>query len=212
MAIWVVLLIFAISIVTVDAGETQKINENEKSISVEIGSIASDGTISAETLEFTEEEIVELQNTMSLIMGEIENIKDLSSLKELIERFLGDDNPMSGKLLQIFTGLKLVKNRAFVISLGQGRDLSPLKKISFKIRKKIGIWHYNSNGMFNGRTIIVQPFKLKMKTLRGSQVGIMTGFVGVYLSFSKGFLGKSYTFFMGTARHINGLQLLSPKI
>jgi hypothetical protein len=34
----------------------------------------------------------------------------------------------------------------------------------------------------------------------------MTGFLGIYLSVSRGFLSNSYTFFIGRARHINGFD------
>jgi hypothetical protein len=43
--------------------------------------------------------------------------------------------------------------------------------------------------------------------LTGRQVGIMSGFFGVYISVSKGFLSSNYKFFIGTAKHINGFDL-----
>ena len=65
--------------------------------------------------------------------------------------------------------------------------------------------------MIDDRTIILKPLALNMKTLKGRQFGFMTRFLGVYLSVSRGFLRESYTMFMGTAHHINGIQLSPAK-
>jgi hypothetical protein len=206
LAIWVVAL-FLISMGHVGASETSNTVENGP-ILVEFGSIASDGTFTTELLSISEEGLAELETAVSLIMDNIEatNDFDWGFLRDLLEKILGNENSLIGRILAIFTTLKLSRTRGFVISSGHGRDLNPLKKITFKIRKKIGMWSYNSNGMIDDRTIIVKPLALSLKILRGRQIGIMTGFFGVYLSVSRGFLSNSYTFFMGTAKHINGID------
>ena len=140
-------------------------------------------------------------------MEEIENIGDWNLIDDILEKILDQENPITGKLIGIISGLKMIKKRSFVISSGHGIDYNPLKKITFKIRQRATFWHYNSKSILNGKTIILQPLKLNMKVLRGAQVGLMTGFTGLYLSISRGFLKESYTMFMGIARHINGLQL-----
>ena len=208
-AIWIIALFFAISINQVEAADSSEEIQNEP-IFVEIGSALPDGTFTTETLVITEEELTQLETALNLIMDEIEttNNFDWGFLKDLIEKIFGESNSFLGKFLGIFSTLKMTRNRGFVISYGQGIDYNPIKKISFKIRKRAGVWHYNSNGAMNDRTIIVKPLALKFKSLKGPQFGFMTRFLGIYISISRGFLGQSNTFFMGTARHINGFQLM----
>lgn len=208
---WIVLLLVAVPISIAEAEETQENEENNETTLVELATVASDGSLTTENLQISEEDLVKLESAISMIMDQIQSINDLDDgiLKDIIEGILGNDNSLLGRILGIFSALKLTKNRGFVISSGHGIDHTPLKKITFKIRKKAAFWHYSSNGMIDDRTIIVKPLALRMKILKGRQFGVMTGFLGIYLSVSRGFLGKSYTMFMGTARHITGIQGLS---
>lgn len=206
-AILIILLLLAIPVSIAQASEvTEEINQNE-TIAVEIVSLNEDGTTNTETLFLSEQEITELENNLNKIMEELESISDWNFIDELIEKILDSENPITGKLVGIISSLKMIKKRSFVISTGRGIDYNPLKKITFKIRQRVAFWHYNSNSMLNGKTIILQPLKLNMKILRGAQAGFMTRFTGIYLSISRGFLKESYTMFMGIARHVNGLQL-----
>jgi hypothetical protein len=207
LAIGIVALFFAISLSHAEASEVSQTTENEP-ILLEFGKIASDGTLTTEILSITEKDLAELETAVALFMNRVEatNNLDWGVLRDLLEKIFGNDNSLLGSIFGIFTKLKLSRNRGFVISSGHGRDYKPLKKITFKIRRKVGFWHYNSNGLIDDRTIIVKPLALSLKILRGRQVGIMTGFFGIYLSVSRGFLSNSYTFFMGTARHINGFD------
>ena len=212
-AIWLVLLLVAVPVGIAGAEETQEDEEPNETFVLELVVVAADGSLTSEQLLVSEEDLEELESAVSTIMNELESMNnfDWSILRDLIERLFGGDGPFAGKLLGIFSALRLSKNRGFVISSGQGRDLTPLKKITFKIRRKVGFWHYNSNGMIADRTIIVKPLALNMKILNGRQFGIMTGFLGIYISVSKGFLRESYTMFMGTARRINGVEGISIK-
>ena len=207
-AIWLVLLLVAVPVGIAGAEETHEDEEPNETFVLEFAVVADDGSLTSERLLVSEEDLVELQNAVSTIMNEIESMDafDWSILRDLIERVFGDDGPFAGKLLGIFSALRLSKNRGFVISSGRGTDFSPLKRITFKIRKKVGFWHYNSNDMVTDKTIIVKPLALNTKILNGRQFGIMTGFLGIYISVSKGFLRESYTMFMGTARRINGVE------
>ena len=206
-AIWLVLLLVAVPVGIAGAEETQEEEPNETFV-LELAVVAADGSLTSEQLLVSEEDLEELESAVSTIMNELESMGnfDWSILRDLIERLFGGDGPFVGKLLGIFSALRLSKNRGFVISSGPGRDLTPLKKITFKIRRKVGFWHYNSNAMVADKTIIVKPLALNMKILNGRQFGIMTGFLGIYISVSKGFLRESYTMFMGTARRINGVE------
>ena len=210
MTILIALFLVAISVVTVEAGETTQIEQKEEPILVEITSVLSDGSISSEILETTETELAELENFINSFMEKIEHIDDPNKIESLIEQIFSNtenNGNIIGKIFGFISGLKIIKNRIFVVSSCHSVNYNPLDKISFKIRKKACLWHYNSKGMFNDRTIILQPFKLQFKNVKGPQVGYMTRFTGMYLSVSKGFLKERYTCFLGIARHANGFGL-----
>lgn len=205
-AISIMVLFLAIPLNIADANTVSKIQENEPFV-LEIVTFDPDRYFNTEEITFFEEDFKKLDNAISTFMNLIVSTTDLNwnFLKDLIERIFGEDNPLFGKILEIFSLLKLSRNRGFVISSGYGYDLNPLNKFTFKIRKKATFWHYNSNGV-SSRTIIVKPLSLKMKILNDRQFGFMSRFIGVYFFISRGFLKETYTFFMGTARHINGFQ------
>jgi len=193
-AISIILLLLAIPMGIVQAGEVSENNTQNETIPVELVTYQEDGTLSTEKLFLSEEELVKLKDVIKKIMDEIQNSGDWK------------DNTMNGKIRGILSGLKIINKRAFVISSGHGMDLNPLKRITLKIRKNAAFWNYNSNSLMEGRTIIIRPLRLDMKVLKGAQAGLMTRFVGIYLSVSRGFLKESYTMFMGATRHINGIQ------
>lgn len=207
LAIGVVVLFFAISLSHIEASEISQTTEN-KPILIEFGSISSDETFTREVLYITEEDFTDLENAFKLLMSKTESTSDFdwSFLRNLLEQIFGDDNSLIGSIFGMYSSLKKSRNRGFVISSGHGIDISPLKKISPKIHKKLGFWYYNSNGFNDDKTIIVKPITLSLKILTGRQVGIMSGFFGVYISVSKGFLSSNYKFFIGTAKHINGFD------
>jgi hypothetical protein len=207
-AITTVLLLLAIPLSIAEANESSSIINNDTS-KVQILSVNPDASITTEEIFLSEEDLAELEYKISQVMDEIPSIKDWESLRELIEKIFGQDTPLFGNFIELFSKLKLFGNRGFVISSGHGYDFNPLKKISFKIRKRVAFWYYNSNGLSNSKTIILKPFALNIKTLSGTQFGVMTKFIGIYLFVSRGYLRDSYTFFMGTARHINGFDFIS---
>lgn len=207
-AIAIMVLFLAIPLNIAEASNITNKQENEPLV-IEVYAIDPDGFVTTEEIIFYEEEFEEFKNAISKIMDEIESANDFNwnSIRDSIVNLLGEGNKLKDFILDIFSLLKLSRNRGFVISEGHGLDLNPLdKKIDIKFRKKIAFWHYNSQGMFTDRTIIVKPFALNMKILKGRQIGLMSKFIGVYFSVSKGFLKDTFTFFYGTASHINGLQ------
>lgn len=207
MAISIMVLFLALPLNIAEAEEITTTQESEPYV-LEIVTVDQNGFFTTEEITFFEEDFEEFENAITTIMDQIESTAnfDWGFLRNLIEKILGADNPLFGTILKLFSILKLSKNRGFVISSGHGYDFNPMNKFSFKIRKKAATWYYNSKGLFKDRTIIVKPFALKMKILTGRQVGFMHKFFGVYFFVSKGFLKETYTFFLGTALHINGIQ------
>ena len=192
----------------VQASESYEKNEENESIPVEIVSLNSDEILTTDTIYITEDELEEFENTISILINEISSTDNWQSVRNIINSFL------EGNKLGIFTILKnlfskIIAFRTYVISSGHGYKLNPIKKGSIRIRKKISFWHYTSGRLIKDRTIILKPLALKMKVLKGSQFGMMTRFTGAYIYVARKFPQKSYTFFMGIARHASGIQMLN---
>lgn len=205
--IWIILVLLSTSMITVQAGETDDSTGKENSIFAEITFLNSDGTFSQEKLKITESELNDFKEAILELIDEIGTIEDMDSILQIIKRFSNSDSILFNKVFEDSILFKLLKKRPLVISSGHGIDYSPLKRISFKLRKRICTWHYNSNTVGEDRTLIIQPSKLRFKNIEGPQLGIMSRFTGVYLSTSKGFMKQSYTFFIGKACHVSGFQL-----
>lgn len=210
MAIYVLLLLMAIPLGIAEAGEANDTIQNNGSTSVFLTSISTDGSSATEKILVSEEEVVELKNTFSNLIKSALTIKSLQGLRNLIKNLVGSNNPIISTIFKPFIKFRPLLNRGFVISFGHGFKFNPLKN-NLKIRKKIDFWHYSSGKLIKDRTIIFKPLALKVKVLTGLQFGFMTRFTGVYVFIPRKLPEKGYTFFMGTARRINGLQIL-PKI
>jgi len=208
LAILIILLFLTMPLGFVQASEGYKKNEENESIPVEIVSLDLDEILTTETLYITEDELEEFENTISILIDKISTADNWQSVRNIINNFL------EGNKLGIFTILKnllskVIAFRTYVISSGHGYKLNPIRKGSIRIRKRVSFWHYTSGKLIKDRTIILKPLALKMKILKGSQFGMMTRFTGAYIYIARKFPQKSYTFFMGTARHASGIQMLN---
>ena len=210
MAIYLLLLLMAIPSGIAEAGVANDTIQNNESTSVFLTSFLSDGSSTTERMLVSEEEVVELKNTFSNLIQSALAVKSLQGLKKLIDNLISNNNPIISAIFKPFSKFRPLLNRGFVISFGHGFKFNPFKN-NLKIRKKIDFWHYSSGKLIKDRTIIFKPLALKVKVLTGLQFGFMTRFTGIYVFISRKLPEKGYTFFMGTARRINGLQVL-PKI
>ncbi len=206
MAIWIILLLITIPFGIVQASETLEKKENNETISVEIATLNSDEILKTETIFLSEEELVEFENTISILIDRIQSAESWEGIKNIINNFLEGNNLGIFSIIKTLLS-KIISFRTYVISSGHGYKINPIKKGSIKIRKKLSVWHYSSEEMLKDRTIILKPLALKMKVLKGSQFGMMTRFTGTFIYVARKFPQKSYTFFMGIARRVNGLQM-----
>ena len=204
MAIWVVLLLIAISCSIAEAGET---NTEQESYLVEIATIREDGNEISETLELSESEITEFESAVAEAFEKIQSANGLDEVKEIFQRLLGHRSSLIGTIAKVFLRSKTSRSRALVLSHGKSYDYNILRRSKVKIRNKIQFWHYGSSrSIGKARTFILKPLALDFDVLSGSQVGLMTKFTGLYIHISKRLPKQSYTFFIGTARHIRGMD------
>ena len=206
MAIWMVFLFVAIPFSFAEAGETQAIQENNETISIELATLNDDNILSIEAITITEEELIELENTISILMDKIESASSWEEIENIINNIPKNNGIISSLISKFLSRFKLFRNRGFVISSGRGYKFNPFKKNALSIRKKFVFWRYSSEKFIKARTIIYKPI-FKFNIFKGRQFGYMRNFFGIYLFVSHRFPQKSYTFFIGTARRISGREL-----
>ncbi|MCK4365452.1 MAG: hypothetical protein KAW45_05335 [Thermoplasmatales archaeon] len=206
MAIWMVFLFVAIPFSFAEAGETQAIQENNETISIELATLNDDNILSIEAITISEEELIELENTISILMDKIESANSWEEIENIINNIPKNNGIISSLISKFLSMFKLFRNRGFVISSGHGYKFNPFKKNVLSIRKKFIFWRYSSEKLIKDRTIIYKPI-FKLNILKGRQFGYMRNFFGIYLFVSRRFPQKSYTFFMGTARRISGREI-----
>lgn len=205
MAVWVVLLLFAIPFSIAQA--TENIQNNDTA-TVEIATFLSNGITTTETLVLSEDELAEFENTISILIDRIQSATSWEEIENIIENLPVPKGVIMQLIFKILSKFIPFRNRAFVISNGQGYELNPLRKNSFKIRQKFSFWHYSNGGIKNSKTIFFKPMSFKMKVLTGMQIGFMSRFTGIYIYYSRNLPEKSTTLFLGTAARIYGMQLL----
>jgi len=206
MAIWMVSLFVAISFTFAEAGETQTIDQNDETISIELAALNDDNILTIESIAISEEELIELENTISIIMDEIESANSWEEIEEVINNIPTTEGIITTLIKKIISKFTGSRNRGFVISCGHSYNFNPFKKNALSIRKKFVFWRYSTEKLILDRTIIYRPL-FKLDTLKGRQFGYMRNFIGIYLFVPQRFPQKSLTFFIGTARKISGREL-----
>lgn len=201
-----VLLLVTIPISIAQAEETNTNETENETIAVKLSTII-DGMPTMEEIIMSEPEITELQTTITNLIGQLENAKSILDIEGIIDNILGGRTPIIYNIVKSILNLKFSHGRAFVISHGRSYNINPLKQNEFKINRLFTFWHYSPMGLIQGKTLILRPLALtSSKILRGRQIGFMTRFTGIYLNIPKMFPEKSYTFFMGMARHVSGMD------
>jgi len=211
LAICVILLLVTIPFGIVQASETYEKEQNNETISVEITTFESDGITTTETVVLSEEELAGLENTVSILIERIQSAKNWEEIEGIIDNLPKANGIIFSIIFRILSKFRLFRNRAFVISSGHGYKFNPFKKSAVKIRKTFTFWHYSSGKILKDRTIFFKPLAFKMKILKGLQFGFMTRFTGIYIFVARRLPQKSYTFFMGTAGRINGIDVFPNK-
>ena len=220
--------IFMIGVIVLFAGLTinpaiaQEFSENElqeKTINVEYSMINLDGSITTEKIELTEQECLELRDVLSELMEKLESADDLDDVDKIVESILcqwgsfGLKHPILNWILNFLSSYKLPRSRSYVISQGWGFKINPFKNHKVNLYRPLTIWQYSDRWGYDlpGKTFILKLSPFNTEVFHGRQIGMMTHFFGIYIFLSQPFPQKSWTFFMGSARHIGGIDFtLSP--
>jgi len=199
------------SVATSELPESKKQDEN---LILECGRISLDGTKISEKFTMSEQELTELEIIMSKLMGEIESAINTDNIENIIRSTLtaegsfGLKHPVLAWILNSLSNYELPRSRAFVISHGRSFKINPFKNHKLDTYRPLTFWQYSDKWGFDlpGKTLIMRYSPYNTKILHGRQIGMMTNFFGIYVYVSQPPPQKSYTFFIGSARHIGGID------
>ena len=213
--IGVIVLFVGLAIGPVTANEFPENELQDEVVNIECALFDLDDSATIEKFTLSEQEFKELEGMLSEFMEKIQSATDRNDIVNIIDTFFGNKYPVLSSILKPLNIYKMFRNRAFVISQGWSYKLNPFKDNSVEARKPFNCWYYSDQSKFEmlSRTFILRHGRLldmDIECLRGMQIGMMTRFRGIYIYVARSPPEKSYTFFMGTAHHIMGLDFTLP--
>jgi len=214
LAISLVVLFIGMSFSPVSANE---IIEENQTYDVKLATVTEDGSTEVIETTLTEQEFGELQANLEKLDQLLETATSKEDVMDIIRTFpfFNGKHPILSWLLNLFSVYQLPRSRAFVFSHGWGYKMNPLKGNIVDMYRPFTMWQYSSRSRFTipipAKSFIIRFSPFDINFLQGTQVGFMTRFIGLYIHISQPLPQKSYTFFLGSARHIGGLDFkLSP--
>jgi len=212
----VIALFVGLSVGPVNALEFPEDEMQDEVVNIEYVLVDLDGSVTIEKFTLSEQELKELEVMLSEFMEKIQSATDHNDVMNILNTFLVNRHPTLSFILKPLSSYKMFRNRVFIASQGWSYKLNPFKNSSAEIYKLFNFWHYTNRsefGMPSGTFILRHGnlFDTDAKFLRGIQIGMMTRFRGIYVYIARPLSEKSYTFFMGTAHHVVGLDFALPK-
>jgi len=197
LAIGIIALFIGLSFTPVSSAQAQ-IEEKDTKIPIQISSLTADGRIGTQTISLSKTDLSDLIDIMDSLKKPGRNPGDLlDRLKNLFDRDNGlfDDIGLLSKL-----------QGNTIVSIGEGRQLLSRYHGRVQLKKLVSIWNYPGD---IGATMIWGDGLTSMPTqvLLQKQIGIMVGFVGVYMYIPPLLEDmNSKTFFMGSAMFAWGVS------
>jgi hypothetical protein len=214
--------ILAIGMVVLFAGLTcspitAQVPESE--FTVTYGVANNDGTVTEKETTMTEKEGTNLQTVLAELIEKLENA-EISSYEEFLGiignfPFFEGRHPILAWIFNLLSIYRPPRTRALVFSHGWGFKKNLLKANEMSVYRPFTLWQYSSRSRLTipipAKTFIMRFSPFDVRFLQGTQLGFMTRFIGLYIYISQPLPQKSYTLFLGTARHVGGLDFkLSP--
>jgi len=213
----VIALFVGLSIGPVNAIEFPENERKDEVVNIEYALVDLDGTVIIEKFTLSEREIKEFEVMLSEFMEKIQSATNNNEAMNIINTFLKDRHPVLSIILKPINSYKMFRNRVFIVSQGWSHKLNLFKNNSADIYKLFNFWHYSNRSNFGipSGTFFLRHgrlFNTDAKFLRGIQVGMMTRFRGLHVYIARPLPEKSYTFFIGSAHHIVGLDFTLQKV
>lgn len=215
----VLVLFFGLTLNPVVAEYAPENKIEEEKITVGYSMVNNDGSVANEIITLTKSELSELQTNLNILMSQIETAEDSRDLDKIVNTlayqggFFGLNHPILQWILNFLSFYKLPRTRSLVISQGHGYKLNIFRNHKIDFYRPLTVWQYADQWGFDlpDKTLVLKRTPLNLKIMHGSQIGIMTHFFGLYIFVSQPNPQKCWTFFIGSARRVVGIDFtLSP--
>ena len=125
--------------------------------------IKSDGSITEESVDLTEEEANTFQKVLSEIIENAKSDDDSGKILDKIKDFLREKFlNLYNKIKGLLDNIKIRLSNVIIISYGKSYKLNPFKKSEIKISQKYSAWYYYcKEGLFKGKTLMLKLLTLK---------------------------------------------------
>ena len=186
---------------TVSPVNSAPVDEKETMIPIQINAMAADGTIGTHTLSLSKSEVLSLIDLMDSMKKPGKPGRNLDDIIDRIKDFFDRDDGLLNDM-----GLLSKLPGHPIVSIGEGRELLARYHGRVQLKKLVSIWNYPDNAgatVIWGNGITAQPTQILLQ----KQIGIMVGFVGVYMYIPPIFENmNSKTCFIGSALFAWGLS------
>lgn len=209
-SILIITLLSIIYMMPTMANESIIENKNDRII-IEYATVDFQGSTYLKQISISENEFIEIQNKLSILLDELKLQKNNEETLKLLKSYLNVDKyPILSGIFSNLFKFDFIGKRKLVVSQGMGPNLNPFKDSKTAIVKPFTTWLYSdSNNILPlpsaTGVLSINPFKIQ--SYMGSQFGFMLRFRGIYINIGQTSSMQSYTFFIGSARHIIGFEL-----
>ena len=170
-AIGITVLFLALVVVPAQGAIVKKGQE----FPIELSMVNADGSIGSKIISLTKDEIVDLSDIFDRFAYDYDGLLD--ALKKFFRR-CGHDNDCNDL---IDKGILSILPGCPIISVGEGRQLLSRYHGRVQFKKLISTWSYPDNGF----TMVIGNNLSPKQILFQRQMGIMVGFVGLYIYIPK---------------------------
>jgi len=205
-----IIALFSIIYIMPAIAEVPENNEINTDIIIEYSIIDLDGSNYIEKVTISQNELENIKNKLSNLFEELQLQKNADDTVNVLNSFLNNnDYPILSRILSNLFRFDFMGKRKLVVSQGIGPNFNPLKDSKTAVVKPFTTWLYtDSNNLLPipSATGVLSFNPFKIKTYMGPQFGFMLRFRGLYINIGQASNIQSYTFFIGTARHIGGFE------
>ena len=169
-------------------------------------------SVKEEDVSLPVSEVTAFKTKISDFMNSLDSVNDYTDLLATIQDFFGEKQGSSllKDALQNIDGFSLFSKRVFVISYGHNPTVNLFKKFQFNLLRPATLfWYYSgkSQHLISDKTLIIDPYPFDVRVLDGRQMGFMKRFVGIYIYKPSSTISESFTFFIGYAYKVAGVDL-----
>jgi hypothetical protein len=208
-SIVVAVLFISLTLIPITTADTAI--QQEQIIPIELTTVQENGFLQTETFYLSDVEWSSVVGKLTTLMQILNMVKGEEAISNALLDFInGNDNPLLSRIISGLLNSQMDFDRQLVISAGWGINLIPFRNSQTDFIKPITFWHYaeQSDTMtFPSMTASLDFSPFKLKSVIGSQLGIMFRFRGVYIHIPQTFPNQSFTFFIGTAKRIINIEL-----